>query len=193
MFSWIVHIKTIKTKVSKAVGAMYRVKDKVNEITLLIIYNTLILPHLQYCCELWGNTYNCRINYLIVLQKQAVRLIYRVAFRVHTSEIFKKFNILKFKALINFHKGVLMYKTSNTMLPENSKLQFSNIQDIHKYGTKNKEKMFVYTCSANSRLKQMPYNVKRVKLWNELNSKIRNSKSLNVFKRRLKYEYVSNY
>ena len=77
-------LKTIKTKASKAVGAMYRIKDKVDEIILLMIYNTLKLPHLQYCCALWGNTYGCRINDLIVLQKRAVRLIDKVAFREHT-------------------------------------------------------------------------------------------------------------
>ena len=170
---------------------MYRIKDKVDETTLLMIYNTLILPHLQYCCELWGNTYGCRINDLIVLQKRAVRLIDKVAFREHTSEIFKKYNILKFKDLINFHTGILMFKASNIMLPENIQLQFSKIQDIHKYGTRNREKMFVY--GSNSRLKQMSTNVTGVKLWNELDSKIRNSKSLNVFKKKLKYEYISNY
>ena len=29
-----------------------------------------------------------------------------------------------------------MFKAINKMLPENIQLQFSNIQDIHKYGTK---------------------------------------------------------
>ena len=39
----------------------------------------------------------------------------------------------------------------------------------------------------------MSTNVTGVKLWNELDSKIRNSKSLNVFKKKLKYAYISNY
>ena len=89
-FTWIEHINVVKNKVSKAIGAMYRVKDKVNEETLLMIYNTLILPYLQYCCELWGNTYGSRINDLVVIQKRAIRLIDKVKAREHTTEIFKK-------------------------------------------------------------------------------------------------------
>ena len=88
-FSWIEHIKVIKTKVSKAVGAMFRVRDKIDETALLMIYNTLLLSHLQYCCELWGNTYGCRINDLIVLQKRAVRLIDKATFRAHTSKFLR--------------------------------------------------------------------------------------------------------
>ena len=43
------------------------------------------------------------------------------------------------------------------MLPENIQLQFSKNQDIHRYGTRNKEKMFV--SGVNSKLKQMSTNV----------------------------------
>ena len=84
-----------------------------------------------------------------------------------------------------------MYKASNTMLPENIQRQFSKNQDIHKYGTRNKEKMFV--SGVNSKLKQMSTNVMGVKLWNDLDSTIRNSFSINVFKKKLKYKYISNY
>ena len=39
-FTWIKHIDVVKNKVSKAIGAMYRVKDSVDEKTLLMIYRT---------------------------------------------------------------------------------------------------------------------------------------------------------
>ena len=50
--TWENHIQTVKNKVSKAVGAIYRIKDKVDKSVLLLIYNSLILPHLAYCCEI---------------------------------------------------------------------------------------------------------------------------------------------
>ena len=84
-----------------------------------------------------------------------------------------------------------MYKASNIMLPENVQLQFCKNQDIHNYCTRNKEKLFVNR--VNTRFKKMSTNVVGVKLWNELKRDIRDSSSLNIFKRKLKHEYINKY
>ena len=143
---------------------MYRIKDKVNSNTLLTIYNTLILPHLSYCCEIWANTYNSRIKELILLQKRAVRLIDKVGYRDSTSPIFKKYNILKFKDLIDFHSCVLMFKASNNMLPANVQMQLCRNNQIHKYETRNQDKLHVKSVKSN--LKYISVNHKALKLWN---------------------------
>ena len=49
-FTWLNHIDAVKRKVSKVIGSMYRLRKKVNDNSLLSIYNALILPHLTYCC-----------------------------------------------------------------------------------------------------------------------------------------------
>ena len=62
IFTCFNQIDVVKRKISSAIGSMYRIKDKVNSNTLLTVYNTLILPHLSYCCEIWVNTYTRRIK-----------------------------------------------------------------------------------------------------------------------------------
>ena len=190
-FSWVNQIHVVKRKISSAIGSMYRIKDKVNEGTLLTIYNTLILPHLSYCCEIWGNTYTSRIRELVLLQKRAVRLIDKVGYREHTSDIFKKYKILKFKDLVDFHSCILMYKASNNMLPANVQMQFCKNKEIHKYKTRNKDKLHVKSVHTN--LKSTSVNVIGVKLWNNLDKEIRNSASLSIFKRKLKLRLIHNY
>ena len=118
-FSWVQQVDAVKKKLSSAKGSMYELRNKVENCTLLTIYNTLILPHLSYCCEIWGNTYNCRINEIVLLQKRAVRIINNAGCRDHTTPLFKKYGILKFKDLVEFQLGILMYKASNKMLPTN--------------------------------------------------------------------------
>ena len=73
----------------------------------------------MYCCELWGNTYCIRINRLKLLQKRAVRIINNADYRAHTSELFRKYRILKLDDLINLHTCLVMYKASNCLLPKN--------------------------------------------------------------------------
>ena len=55
-----------------------------------MVYNTLILPHLQYCCEIWENMKNCRTVDLVLLQKHAVRVLDNGAYRDHTSGVFRQ-------------------------------------------------------------------------------------------------------
>ena len=45
---WKAHVNKISNKISKSVGIMYRIKRYVNSSILKLIYNALILPHLNY-------------------------------------------------------------------------------------------------------------------------------------------------
>ena len=105
-------------------------------------FKTLWLYH---TCNIAVNyvEYSCRISDLILLQKRAVRLVDKADFNEHTFKIFKNYKMLKFKDLNNFHTCIFMYKASNIMLPENIQWQFCKNQDIHKYSTRHKDKMFI--------------------------------------------------
>ena len=75
LLKWNCHINVIQRKISRSLGIMYQVKNKINLDSKLTLYNTFILPHLMYCCSIWGVTYVTRSQCLIVLQKKAFRLI----------------------------------------------------------------------------------------------------------------------
>ena len=54
--NWKDHIDMIKTKLSKNIGIMYKAKYLLNRTSSMIVYCSLFLPHVTYCCEVWGNT-----------------------------------------------------------------------------------------------------------------------------------------
>ncbi len=60
--NWNEHISVTKTKVAKNVSIMNRVKHCLINSALYSLYCTLILPYLNYCCEIRGNTYKSRIH-----------------------------------------------------------------------------------------------------------------------------------
>ena len=66
---WKRHIDHIMNKASKSISIIYRASQKLNETALLMLYNTLILPYLSYCSEVWGRTYKTNLNPLFVKQK----------------------------------------------------------------------------------------------------------------------------
>ena len=58
--TWKDHIKKlslVRSKLSKTVGILYRIRHLLNRSALFILYCSLFLPYLTYCAEIWGNTY----------------------------------------------------------------------------------------------------------------------------------------
>ena len=55
------------------------------------MYNSLIVPHFNYCILLWG----FNIKRLSILQKKAIRIITCSKYNSHTEPILKSLNILR--------------------------------------------------------------------------------------------------
>ena len=88
--TWKEHIGRVKSKVSKSIFLLNRAKHVLNVKSLQTLYNSIVLPHLNYCCELWGNTYKSRLTNIVLLQKRAIRIVHGAQYRDHTNELFLK-------------------------------------------------------------------------------------------------------
>ena len=64
------HIKTVKNKVSKSIGILWRVNHLPTEV-LKTLYYSLIYPYLLYCILAWGSAPKTRLNFLSLKQKKA--------------------------------------------------------------------------------------------------------------------------
>ena len=94
----------------KNVGVMYRIKDKITTKGLHILYCSLILPYLSYCCEVWGNTHKTKLNKIKILQKKAIRIVCKTGYRQHSEPLFKQMKCLKFEDLVFTKTCSIMYK-----------------------------------------------------------------------------------
>jgi len=73
----------------------------------------LILPHLNYGLIIWG----WKSKKLTSLQKRAVRVITKSHYRAHTTELFRKLNMLKVKDLCTLQDYKFCFKFENSLLP----------------------------------------------------------------------------
>ena len=107
-----------------------------------MLYNAILLPHINYCLVNWG--YQCkRIN---ILQKRAVRLITLSKYNSHTAPLFKKLTLLTIKDRQALQELRFYYKLTHNELPDyfqnwqivtNSELHWHNTRrkhDIHIVG-----------------------------------------------------------
>ena len=83
--TWREHIKMVETKVSKSTAVLYKTMHVLYCQALHILYQSLVEPHMSYCCEIWGSTYQSRLKKLFLLQKKAIRIIYSLNYHDHKS------------------------------------------------------------------------------------------------------------
>ena len=113
---WKPHIKHIQTKLSRCISDLCKAKHFLNNKSLHILYNSLILPYLYYCSEIWGNTYKSSLQPLCILQKRAIRIIHNVTYHEHTNQLFIQSKTLKFPDLVEFKTAQTIFKARNDML-----------------------------------------------------------------------------
>ena len=71
------------------IGILNRLKYVLPLATKIMLYNTLILPHINYCIMAWGY----KGPRLLTIQKKAVRIITLSGYS--TEPFFKQLNMLK--------------------------------------------------------------------------------------------------
>ena len=69
--TWNEYVQKISNKISRSIGIMCKLKRFLPQQVLRILYDSLILPHLQYCILTWG----FKSDRLFKLQNRAVRII----------------------------------------------------------------------------------------------------------------------
>ena len=64
--NWNHHLDKISIKISRSIGAMYRLKNIVPQHVLSILYNSTIPPHLSYGILAWG----AKTEHIFKIQKE---------------------------------------------------------------------------------------------------------------------------
>ena len=111
--NWNAHIQKSSNKISRTLGVMNRLKRYLPTKILRVLYNSLILPHLQYGILSWG----FKLSRLSKLQKRAIRVITCSKFNAHTEPLFKSLNLLKLEDMVSFNVLKLYYKLCHGNLP----------------------------------------------------------------------------
>ena len=85
------NIYFISNKCLRVIGTLNRIKHILPTQTRVILYNSRILPHINYCIMAWGY----QSNRMFKFQKRAIRIVANSKYNAHTEPLFKLFRILK--------------------------------------------------------------------------------------------------
>ena len=129
-FTWNAHVNKISNKISKIIGIMNKQKRTLPTRILKLMYDSFILPHINYCISCWG----FNMKRITKLQKRAIRVVGKSKYNSHTDPLFKNLNILKASDLFNLSHLKLYHKFINSKLPCYMSEMFT--PSIHRYDTR---------------------------------------------------------
>ena len=108
--NWSAHIKYICNKISKNIGIIKKVKNKLETKILLNLYYMLIYPYITYCYIIWGRAPIVYLDKTYMLQKRIVRIISQVWFFDHTDPLFKSLQMMNIYQINTYLCCILMFK-----------------------------------------------------------------------------------
>ena len=115
------HIQHIQNKIRAALAILARSKVILPYKIKLLIYNALIMSHINYCSSIWSGSPD--IDKIEKLQKKAIRIICQKKYADHTDPLFHKTKTLKVEHLIELN----FLKISNNILNSKESLPIINI------------------------------------------------------------------
>lgn len=125
LLNWKIYTNSLCSKLSSANGAISRLRYYVPRSTLIQIYYALFFSHLNYACQIWGQTFNYNVERIFVLQKKCLRLITFSDYNSPSNGLFIDLNLLKIRDLIKLRNVLLVQQILNKDCPSTVSSIFS--------------------------------------------------------------------
>ena len=136
-FTWARHISSLRTKMARYIGIMYKLKHLLPLKTRIQIYHSFVQSHINYCSLVWGFCAKSHIETIFRAQKKGMRAVipgyiqYRYMDGVtagHTKPFFNNFGILTVQGVIVTNSLLFMHKQKHfpLALPRSVKLTIAS-------------------------------------------------------------------
>ena len=187
--SWKQQVNQVRSKISRSIGVLSKVRHLLNCKSMNILYCSLILPYLSYCVEIWGNACKTTLKPICTIQKRAMRLVNNVGFHNHTNPLFIKLKALKFMDLVDQKTALILFKARINMLPPNIQRLFKEREG----GYALRGELNWKQNSHNTTMKSRCISVCGVRLWNALPINLKHCRNVASFKKAYKEWTIGKY
>ena len=151
--------------------------------TLLSVYRSIIECYINYCNIVFGNACTTHISPLVIAQKKAVRIVANQPPLTHSDPFFSTLQLLKVSDFYIYNIGIYMWKNLDYFI-ENFRFNYFNTRSGDRYEPSYQRLTLTFNQSI---MRQAPIN------WVNIPDAIKNTPSLNSFKRKYKRHLLSLY
>jgi hypothetical protein len=183
------HMKYIQRKLYYKLAMMRRISGKLNAHTKIMLYNSLVAPHFDYCSSILFCLPQSKINELQKIQNKFMRNILKVN---KYARIKFMLDALKFQSVnqrLAFNSLKLLYKIENGMAPNYLKKLMKKNKSKYTYNLRRKSLYDIPHFTKEVSQKSLFF--KSLKIFNECKETFKNEDFTNVksFTKKLK-QYV---
>ena len=116
---WLISNKlTLNLKnLSKSIALLRKAKDFTSQEELVTIYNSLVLPHSNYCSTIWNDNDKSHIDKLLKLQKRAARVITSSDYTIKSSQVFETLQWHSINNLMDKRDLTMIFKVVKNIAP----------------------------------------------------------------------------
>ena len=100
----------MSSSISRGIVILHKLKDALPNDALFMLYNTLVLPYINYCNIVWGNGNITFRNNILRLQKRALRICTGSHYLAHSDPLFHNLHSLKINDINVLQTAVFMFK-----------------------------------------------------------------------------------
>ena len=147
--SWITQIENTIKKCNTLLYLLSRIKCYLSISVRKLFYNAYILPHLDYCCTIWGNANVEQMESIVKFQKRAARCILDKDIDTSSEEMFAELKWMQFPQRVQYQKAIMMYKIFNNLAPEYLQGLFQHTADIHQRALRSTSDNLLYIPKPN--------------------------------------------
>ena len=182
--SWKSNTKNICKKITAGISALRRIKPFVDKDTLISIYNAIVRPHFDYCCEVWDVLGKTQSKRLKKLQNRAARVIMSMSNDTDYSIALHALGWEPLKLMRKKAKAKLMYKTLNKMGPESLANLFTYKSEVTSHKLRGISSGLCLPQPRTNNMKNS-FMYDGAHIWNYIPSEIRECKSLSCFQNKI--------
>ena len=179
-------------KVSRNEGIIKKLKHFLPTPALLMLYYSIVYPHILYGIIIWGSTYTSHLNNLQLIQNKAVRAICSLNWREHVTPCFHRLKILKIKDVAKLEIAKFVHQSVNHSLPMYFQFYFHKVSMTHKRCTRSSssDKLSIPLYLTNRAQRSIKYQGS--KTWNSIPPVIRCLK-LKKFSQKYRVQLLTSY
>ena len=136
------HINELIKKLNRSNCMLSKIRHFVNNNAIRSLYFSLFSSHINYCCQVWGQSGNYHLNRILSVQRSALRIINFKPFRSDVSSLFRTLNIPLFSNPVRKSNLMFVFDSLNHYLPSSISNFFTQSRHIHSHYTR--EVSFTY-------------------------------------------------
>ena len=185
-FSWTDHVNQVCKKAFAALHSLQRLKNILPSSIKSLLVQSLVLTQIDYCNGVYVNICNNEVRKLQRVENACVRFIFNLKRYDHVSPYFQDLGWLDFSNRRTYHALVILFKVMLSKSPEYLLNRFCYVRDTHSFNTRSNRTTDLTIPVHKTNHFTNSFTLHSIRNWNEIPHEIRQSTSVQEFKKKLK-------